>query len=117
MQTITVAFTDAQGVTHSDAVFEVMYGYKGVTTTEIIGTAANTQQVVTVNYQFHFWHSQATKLAGLQPNVLVNALGQNVFTTEVTDPNSIISLEDFCLNQLQTVVLPSIDPNVVILPE
>lgn len=115
MKSTIINFTDAHGVAHTTAVFELSYGYKNTNQIETIGTISDNQQVVTVNYQFKFWHSQEAKTAGLQPEAFMDKAGQQTFGVYPASAEEVIALEDYCINHLITTILPGVDPNAVII--
>ena len=114
MTTLKVTFTDAYGVSHTDAVCALMYGYKNNTAVQTIGDNPSTSQSIVINCQFKYWTSQAAKDAGYQPMLLMSTTGQTMFAAYPTTEAEVADLETYCLNQLTTVILPAIDPNAVI---
>lgn len=114
MKNTVISFTDAHGVTHAGAVFELQYAHRHLGTSEIIGEGAMSNQTVTVNYIFKYWYSQETKDAGLQPSVLVSLQGNQSFDVYPPITEAAVDLETFCINHLTTVTLPAIDPAAVV---
>ena len=49
--------------------------------------------------------------------LLTSLVGSTSFDTYPATAEEVANLEQYCIDQLKTVVLPGIDPNVVILPE
>ena len=114
MQNFNVAFTDAHGVTHTAAVFQLQYAHRHVGTSEVIGDNPMTNQTATVNYIFKYWYSQAAKDAGLQPNVLMSLQGNQSFDVYTALSDATLDLETFCINHLISTTLLAIDPNAVV---
>ena len=110
MQTFKIAFTDAHGVVHTEAVFQLYYAHRQIGTAEIIGEGAMTNQTVTVNYRYQYWYSQETKDAGLQPSLLISLQGAQAFDVYPPVTEATVDLETFCKEHLLTTVLPAIDP-------
>ena len=114
MRVFNVAFTDAHGVTHTAAVFQLQYAHRHLGNSEIIGEGAMINQTVTINYIFKYWYSQETKDAGLQPSTLISLQGNQSFDVYPPYSEAAVDLETFCINHLTTVVLPGIDPAAVV---
>ena len=114
MTAVTVNFKDAYGITHTDAVFTVSPGYKNSSAIQTIGDNVSTAQSIVVNCQFKYWTSQAAKDEGHQPMLLTTATGQTMFDAYPQYDEEVTDLEAYCLNQLTTVILPTIDPNATI---
>lgn len=114
MQNFTVAFTDAHGVNHTGAVFELQYAHRHTGNSEIIGDGAMTNQTATVNYMFKYWHSQTAKDEGLQPSMLMSLQGNQSFDVYPPISETSMDLETFCINHLITATLPAIDPAAVV---
>ncbi len=114
MTTVKIAFSDAYGVTHTDAVFEVSYGYKNISDVQTIGNNPSAQKNIVVNCQFAYWTSQAAKDVNYQPMSLTTTTGQTMFDAYPASEAEVADLEAYCLNQLTTVILPAIDPNMQI---
>ena len=114
MKNIIVSFTDAYGLQHTEAVFELNHGYKNVSQIEIIGTSGSTQQIINVDFQFKYWHSRAAKEAGALPIPFADKNGQQTFGANPTSETDVLNLEQYCLEQLINTVLPSIDPAFVV---
>lgn len=117
MKQTIVKFTDSFGVQHDSAIFELSYGYKNINETETIGNSQSNQTLVYVNFQFKYWHSESAKVNNLQPMQLVGIDGQSTFCAQPNSEIEIVDLEQFCIDQLISVVLPSIDPNFVVLSQ
>ena len=114
MKNTVISFTDAHGVTHTGAVFELTYGCKNDSKIETIGQSGGDQQMISVNYQFKYWHSQEAKEAGLQPMSFMDKGGQQTFGTYLSSDLEITALEDYCIAQLIETVLPTIDPTATV---
>lgn len=114
MTTVKVNFNDAYGITHIDAVFTVSHGYKNSSAIQTIGDNVSTAQSIVVNCQFKYWTSQAAKDEGHQPMLLTTATGQTMFDAYPHSEEEVADLEAYCLNQLVTVILPSIDHNATV---
>ena len=114
MKNTLINFTDAHGVTHTTAVFELTHGYKNISHIETIGASTSSNDSITVNYQFKFWHSQEAKTAGLQPEAFMDKAGQQTFGVYPATAEEVELLEDYCINHLITTILPGVDPNAVI---
>ena len=117
MKQTIVKFTDSFGVQHDAAVFELSYGYKNINQTETIGSSQSSQRLVSISFQFKYWHSDEAKVIGFQPMQLTEIDGQGTFGAYPTSDDDIVDLEQFCIDQLINVVLPSIDPNFVVLSQ
>lgn len=115
MKHIKVAFTDSFGLTHDEAVFELGYGYKNVNRSETIGSSTSTESVVTVTYQFKYWHNEKARLAGKQALVLTDADGAQMFTEFVAGVDDIDDIEGFAIQKLVEKTLPAIDPEAKVI--
>ena len=106
MKNITVAFTDAYGLTHTDAVVEVSYATKSLTQYESIGLSTTSQVTVNVSMQYRYWHSTAAKEAGMMP-IVFTAKGsmQNSFSVNPTAVEEVANLEDYCLSYFSNTLL------------
>lgn len=114
MTTVKVNFNDAYGITHTNAVFTVSHGYKNSSAIQTIGDNVSTSQSIVVNCQFKYWTSQVAKDEGHQPMLLITATGLTMFDAYPQTEEEVTDLEAYCLNQLTTVILPTIDPNATI---
>ena len=115
MTTVTVNFKDAYDITHTGAVFVVTHGYKNSSAIQTIGDNVSTAQSIVVNCQFKYWTSQVAKDEGYQPMLLTTATGITMFDAYPQTEEEVADLEAYCLNQLTTVILPAIDPNMQII--
>lgn len=115
MNTVKINFKDAYGITHTDAVFTLSHGYKNSSDIQTIGDNTSVQQSIVVNCQFRYWTSQSAKDLGYQPMLLTTSEnGQSMFSAYPATQAEVADLEAYCLNQLTTVILPTIDPNATI---
>ena len=114
MSFITVNFKDTYGISHTDAIVTISYGFKNISITEAIGENPQSSTDISARCQFKYWTSLAAKNAGAQPMVLTDSQGAVTFTMAPASAEEISDLETYCLNQLTTVILPAIDPNAVI---
>lgn len=114
MNTVKINFKDAYGITHTDAVFTLSHGYKNSSDIQTIGDNTSVQQSIVVNCQFKYWTSQAAKDEGCQPMLLITTNGITMFDACPQTKEEVTDLEAYCLNQLTTVILPTIDPNATI---
>lgn len=114
MLTLSASFTDVYGNTHTDAVFEIGYASKSTNLVETLLAVGQVNQYTTVSCQYKFWHSAEAKSNGLPAMLLATVLGGTSFDIYPTTPEEVVDLETYCMNHLKTVVLPSIDQNVVI---
>lgn len=114
MPTITVSFKDAFGISHTDAIVAIGYGYKNVSVTEAIGENPQSNTDMSVRCQFKYWTSLAAKNEGAQPMVLTDLQGATTFVMVPASVEEISNLETYCLNQLTATILPTIDPNAAV---
>jgi hypothetical protein len=106
MKNIIVSFTDAYGLTHEDAVVEVMYATKSLTQYETIGMSTASQVTANVSMQYRYWHSVASKEQGLMPITYTSKLSmQSSFSTSPTNLDEVSDLEGYCLNYFATELL------------
>jgi hypothetical protein len=104
MKNIIVSFTDAYGITHSDAVVEVSYGNKSFTNYETIGDSPSVQTQLNATMQYRFWHSVDSKAAGALPLPFVAKDGRNTFGTMPTQAE-VEDFELYCLTYFATVIM------------
>ena len=114
MITVVANFTDVYGNTHTDAVFEIGYASKNTNLVETLLAVGQVSQSTTVSCQYKFWHSVEAKSNGLPAMLLATVLGGTSFEIYPATAEEVTDLEAYCMNHLKTVVLPSIDQNVVI---
>lgn len=115
MKNIKVSFTDSFGLSHDEAVFELAYGFKNVTRSETIGSSNTSESVVTVTYQFKYWHNEKARLTGKQALILTGADGAQMFTEVVAGVDDIEDTEGFAIQKLVEKTLPAIDPEVKVI--
>ena len=115
MNTVKIGFKDAYDIAHNGAVFVVSHGYCNSSNIQTIGDNASVAQNIVVNCQFKYWTSQAAKDEGYQPMLLTTATGITMFDAYPQTEEEAADLEAYCLNQLTTVILPAIDPNMQII--
>lgn len=91
----TKTFTDPQGVTHTDAVFETSmatynenvnesYDFRVSQGDDDSNKFTNTSHTKDMNYQMYYWTSQAARDAGLLPYILANTnpVGDRFYITK-----------------------------------
>ena len=115
MKITEIRFTDAHGVAHTAAQFQLQHANRHTGQSEIIGDSVSSSQMVSVNYVFRYWYSQEAKNTGMQPSVLVTLNGSSSFDVYPTIDESTEDLETFCINHLLTVTLPAIDPAATVI--
>ena len=110
LNTFTLSFTDVFGVPHPNAVAmisavssqgSVMYGSDG-TESAVSGS---------LSYQVRFWHSEAARASGAQPQ-LIGPDGQYGMFTQSGDAASLPAAEwaAACRAHFETVVAPTLSP-------
>ncbi|MEE1913683.1 hypothetical protein ACK36G_18815 [Aeromonas veronii] len=117
MKQIKIALTDAFGIKHEGAVFELNYAQKTVNRVETIGTTRTEDSSVTIAYQFKYWHSREAVLAEKQPMVLTSAEGSTMFAGNVQGVLDVEHVEQFCISHLVEEVLPKLDPEFKVLTD
>lgn len=117
MKQIKIALTDAFGITHQAAVFELNYAQKTVNRIETIGTTRTEDSSVTIAYQFKYWHSEDAFLDGKQPMILANSDGSTMFAGNVQGVLDVEHTEQFCISHLVEEVLPKLDPAFKVLAD
>lgn len=117
MKQIKIALTDAFGIKHEAAVFELNYAQKTVNRVETIGTARTEDSSVTIAYQFKYWHSEDSWTGDKQPMILTNANGSTMFGGNVNGVTDVEHVEQFCISHLVEEVLPALDPEFKVLAE
>ena len=78
MTMFNLSFTDAQGVTHTDAVFEVVGAYYNANSAVYQDGAPSTSR--TAGYRARYWPNSAAHLSGRPPYVFVDLQGRDTFT-------------------------------------
>ncbi|WP_321149345.1 hypothetical protein [Aeromonas jandaei] len=107
----TVKFTDAYGIPHPAAVFELSYAQKTVNRVELFGAEQPQEQSVSVIYQFKYWHDLEALEAGKPPLLLSNNDGATMFSRVKHGEAEVSDLEGFCIEHLFSEVMPAIDPS------
>lgn len=117
MKQIKIALTDAFGIKHESAVFELNYAQKTVNRVETIGTTRTEDSSVTIAYQFKYWHSEDAFVSEKQPMLLANADGSTMFAGNVQGVLDVEHVEQFCISHLIEEVLPKLDPEFKVLAD
>lgn len=102
-----MTFTDAQGVTHTDAVFEVVNAYYNANNSiyqEGVPSASRS-----AGYRARYWPSAAAQAEDRPPYTFVERAGRDTFSfspeQDIADATQLVSL---CEEHLQNVVLPTL---------
>lgn len=102
-----MTFTDAQGVTHTDAVFEVVNAYYNANSAIYQDGEPSVSR--TTGYRARYWPSATAHAEGRPPYLFVGLSGRDSFTFA---PSSALATEAEVVaaaeQHLQTVVLPSL---------
>ena len=112
MKTFALAFTDSFGVPHPEAVAMIAsVNQQGSSTIGVNGTETAGHSSLT--YQVRFWHSEAVRLAGAQPQMLTIDGMMGVLT--VTGEAALLPRAEWaeaCRAHFEAAVVPTLKPVV-----
>lgn len=110
----TKTFTDPQGVTHTDAIFQIIsadinnnsnntfnYDLASKTSNEISNSSNN------LSYRIYYWVDQASLDSGLLPYILANSdpLGEMFYVDNLDSSYDLLSLEEKAEKHCQDNIL------------
>ena len=102
-----MTFTDAQGVTHTDAVFEVVNAYYNANNS--IYEEGEPSASRSAGYRARYWPSAAAHAEGRPPYLFVDLSGRDTFvfnpSSDLTTADEVVAAAE---QHLQAVVLPSL---------
>ena len=102
-----MTFTDAQGVTHTDAVFEVTNAYYNANSAIYQDGAPSVSR--TTGYRVRYWPSSEAHAEGQPPYVFVDSHGRDTFSfMPVGDLSTAEAVVAAAEEHLQNVVLPTL---------
>jgi hypothetical protein len=115
----TVTFTDPQGATHTDAIFQVADASQNINQGKNFNYRISTGQSETneygtnnASYRIFYWLNQAAKDSGKLPYILANSdpnrLGETFYIDDIGPEYDGMSLEEIAEHHCKTYVLPNL---------